>query len=127
MIGPFKIISIIYSLVVSFCLFSIPFGEKNVFEHIHHLITPAKKMVFKKGNDILNHTYTEAKNIGSQLFSSAEPKIKIKKYSDKVKYQLSAGKKDRFASPEVEIKELPERELDEISNEDRNQLNQVFE
>jgi hypothetical protein len=127
MIGPFKIISIVYSLVISFCLFSIPLGEKNVFEHIHYLITPAKKVVMKKGSDLLHSTFTEAKNIGSQLFSSAEPKVKIKKYSDKVKYQLSAGKKDRFNSPQVEIKELPERELDEITNEDRNQLNQVFE
>jgi hypothetical protein len=127
MIGPFKIISIIYSLVVSFCLFSIPLGDKNIFEHIHFLITPAKKVVVKKGSDLLHHTLSEAKNIGTQLFSSAEPKIKVKKYSDKVKYQLSATQKDRLESSPVEIQELPERELDEISNEDKNQLKQIFE
>ncbi len=127
MIGPFKILSLTYSLIISFCLFSIPIGEKYLFEHIHQLINPAKKIVIKKSNEVFHSTMNEAKNIGSQLFSNAEPKIKMKKYSDQIKHQLSATKKDRFNSEQVKIKELPERELDEITNEDRNQLNQVFE
>jgi hypothetical protein len=127
MIGPFKIISIFYSLTISFCLFSIPLGNKSIFEHIHHFIAPAKKVVIKKSSEIIHQTYTEVKNIGTQLFSSSEPKIEPIKYSDKVRYQLSGSKK-KEAKPNVhKIKELPERELDQISNEDRHQLKRILE
>ena len=112
----FRLIRFTIAFSLTFIILSIPWNKKTLFYHLSSVTAPMTNMVFNSITDNAKNTINKTKDISKDLFTKSKTT-----HTDRVQKTNSAIRKEnKYYKP------YAEQVREEISHEDREQLNKII-